>query len=82
MDDLHDRMTKVEVRVEALEAAFPGGDLPGHCRAHQALIDDVENRKKLRQAIAEKTISGLVWSAILGIAYALWYELLRILGRG
>lgn len=81
MDDLRDRVTKIEDRVEAFEAAFPNGDLPGHCRAHQALIDDVEARKRLRQAIAEKTISGLIWAAIVGGAIAIWHEVLKQLGR-
>lgn len=50
--------------------AFPGGDHVGHCRYHQLMIDDIEAKKKLRQAIAEKTISGLVWSAIVFLVVA------------
>lgn len=53
--------------------AFPGGDHVGHCRYHDLMIEDIAARKRLRQAIVEKTISGLVWGAIIGIGAALWY---------
>ena len=82
MDELRDRVNKLEARVDTIEEAFPAGDFSGHRRAHQALIDDVESRKKLRQAIIEKTISGLIWSGILWIGLAAWHELQRRLGAG
>lgn len=53
--------------------AFPGGDHVGHCRYHTLMIEDIDAKKRLRQAIVEKTISGLVWAAIVGIAVVLWY---------
>ena len=84
-----DEDEKLEVRVERLEdsvkslfAAFPQGDTVGHCRAHQSLIEDVEARKRLRQAIAEKTLFGLIWAGLVGLAAAIWHELLRLVGRG
>ncbi len=52
--------------------AFPGGDHVGHCRYHDIMIEQVEERRRLRQAIQEKTISGLVWAAIVGIGYSVW----------
>lgn len=52
--------------------AFPASDHIGHCRYHQLMIDDIEARRGLRKAVMEKTISGLVWSVIVGLALATW----------
>lgn len=53
--------------------AFPGGDHVGHCRYHDLMIEDINARKRLRQAIVEKTVSGLVWGLIVGTVGLLWY---------
>lgn len=63
--------------VNLFKSAFPGGDVEGHARYHTAIIEDINTRKRLTQAIQEKTISGLVWSAILIIATALYNEFKR-----
>lgn len=55
--------------------AFPGGDHVGHCRYHTLMIEDIEARKRLRQAILEKTLSGLIWSGVVGLAAAAWFYL-------
>lgn len=52
--------------------AFPGGDHVGHCRYHKLMIDDIEAKKRLRQAVMEKTIAGLVWGMLAGLAIAVW----------
>lgn len=52
--------------------AFPGGDHVGHCRYHTLMIEEIEAKKRLRAAILEKTISGLVWGAVVAIGIALW----------
>lgn len=55
--------------------AFPGGDHVGHCRYHTLQIKQIEETRSLRQAILAKTISGLVWSGIVGLAAAAWFYL-------
>lgn len=84
-DEWQNDMTR---RIETLEAghkrlirAFPANDLEGHRRAHEAMIEDVRSRKALTQAIKEKTISGLVWSAMVALGFACWHEVLYILGK-
>jgi hypothetical protein len=57
----------IEKRVDAIESAFPDQDFAGHCRSHLALIEDVQARKALARAIKEKTISGLIWVAIVAV---------------
>lgn len=75
--------TMADERLESLERwrddmekrfadAFPGGDHIGHCRYHTLMIEDIDSRKRLRQAVIEKTISGLVWGAVVAIGIALW----------
>jgi hypothetical protein len=45
--------------------AFPGGDHVGHCRYHTTQIEILAERRRLRQAILEKSIGGLVWAVIV-----------------
>lgn len=52
--------------------AFPGGDHVGHCRYHELMIEDITAKKRLRQAVLEKTVAGLVWALIVGFAIASW----------
>lgn len=63
------------------DRAFPSADIEGHRRYHEAMIEDLEARKRLAQAIKEKTISGLIWAAIVAMATAGWHEFLRALGK-
>lgn len=62
VDDLERRFTE----------AFPAGDHIGHCRYHALMIEDIDSRKRLRQAIMEKTISGIVWAGVVVVGVSLW----------
>jgi hypothetical protein len=53
-----------------LTRAFPEGDIEGHARYHKTIIQLVEEKRRLRIAIQEKTISGLIWACIIGIGVA------------
>ena len=63
-------------RVDALERkfteAFPGGDWAGHCRYHEIQIELLLERRTLRAAVTEKTISGLIWAALVATGLAVW----------
>lgn len=48
-------------------SAFPGGDLDGHRRFHEAYIERTAELRRLRMAILEKTLSALVWGLIVGL---------------
>lgn len=74
-----ERLRNLELRVEAVERGFIQGDYDGHRRAHEAMMELVLERRKLRMAIQEKTISGLVWAVILGMGYAVWNYVVRLL---
>ena len=68
-------------KMDAMVMAFPHGDFEGHRRYHETMIEMLAERRRLRQAIQEKTISGLIWAALVGLGIAVWHELLALLGR-
>lgn len=77
---LAERVTSLEKKIDGLDAkidvvarqGFPGGDPEGHRRAHEAMIETLAEKRRLRMAIQEKTISGLVWAVVVGVSVALW----------
>lgn len=76
---------KLEERVEDLEDAMrrivPNQDYDGHGMYHQCLIDKERRRAKLVDSIIEKTLGGLVWAVIVGMAMALWQSFLHIVRK-
>lgn len=83
-DDRLDSLERWREDVEKRFAdAFPGGDHVGHCRYHQLMIDDIDARKRLRQAVIEKSIAGLVWGGLVFLGLAAWtYIKSQIKGGG
>lgn len=82
-NQLHDRMDEItrahsrtEKDIESMKVAFPAADYDGHRRYHQLLIEKLEETRKLRIAIQEKSISGLVWMGIIALGSLLWKGLL------
>lgn len=67
------RMNKAEADIIQLKSAFPNGDIAGHCRYHEIQMERLEETRRLRVAIQEKTISGLIWATILAGGTALWH---------
>ena len=85
-DNQHSIMTRLEMidaanakqlqDIAKLKSAFPGEDAEGHRRYHETMIALVDERRKLRMAIVEKTVVGCVWVAIAFVAVACWEALL------
>lgn len=73
---------EIESALEAhINKAFAGGDAEGHRRAHEAMINLIEEKRRLRVAIQEKTISGLIWAGIMFVGLAIFNEVRKaILG--
>lgn len=74
------RIDSIEGNIgEAIKAhihvAFAGGDPDGHRRAHETMINMMEERRRMYASIREKTISGLIWG---GIAWVGWAVLTKI----
>lgn len=62
----------MESEVINLKKAFPSGDTDGHRRYHELIIEQIEAKKRLRQAIIEKTIPGILWAALVWVGIACW----------
>lgn len=74
------RIDEVEGNIEVtlkqhINNAFAGGDPDGHRRAHETMINMMEERRRMYASIREKTLSGLIWG---GIAWLGWAILTRV----
>lgn len=73
--DLENRTDQIE---EQFKAAFPNEDHISHCRYHQLMIEEIEGRKRLRQAVLEKSVISLVWALVLVVGAAMWTYLIAL----
>lgn len=80
-ESIDKRVHETEVAIQKLYSAYPGSDVDGHRRYHELIIENTEEKRRLRYAIKEKTYAGLVWAIIVGIALYLWGELLQFIGH-
>jgi hypothetical protein len=80
------RMARISEQLEELRAemnkGFANDDPDGHRRHHELLIEREAQRVKLRNAIIEKTLSGLVWMFLCWIGIAIWQHFLNSVSAG
>lgn len=77
---LAERLIQLEQDMEKIRDAFPEGDYQGHARAHQVMIERNQELRRLRIAIAEKTIAGLIWAGMIALGLGIWELVLSKLG--
>lgn len=77
---LETKMDELCAKMDDFSKAFPGNDLEGHRRYHTTMIEMLEERRRLRVTIQEKTISGLVWGLLVFLAFSAWEYVQRRLG--
>ena len=70
--NLESHIVQTNTKIENIQKGFPGGDPESHRRYHETQISILEEKRKLRQAISEKTISGIIWSLIVFLGVAIW----------
>lgn len=70
-----------EQMTKRISRAFPGGDEEGHRVYHEGIKERNVELRRLRMAIQEKTISGLIWSFMVWACFQLWHALLAQMGR-
>jgi hypothetical protein len=51
---------------------FPEGDPDGHRRYHEEVIQQMSERRKLRQEILTHLLKASSWPALAGVCYVLW----------
>lgn len=59
-------------KLNSLILAFPGGDMEGHRRYHESIIEWRELRNKMVRAALEKAVGAGVLAGCGWIGYALW----------
>lgn len=74
------KKTLAEIK-ELIKSGFPFGDLDAHRRVHESYIEDAEARKKLKAAIIEKTLAGLLWAGLAAVALAVWESMKTSINR-
>ena len=81
-----DQRTALQREIMALSAAmktgFPDGDLDGHRRYHELLIEEALERKKMRSAIFIHVAKSSTWALILGLLAVLWIGFKKKLETG
>ena len=55
-----------------ITTAFPAGDAEGHRRYHDLMIRRNEEIRRLRIAVQEKTISGLIWAFLVFLGLCIY----------
>lgn len=76
-DRMDERVVQAEADVVDLKRAFPNGDTEGHRRYHDTMIVMIEEKRRLRIAVQEKTISGLVWATLVFLGMAMWNQFMK-----
>lgn len=72
LDVMETRNEKTDQLVDKLNCAFPAGDIDGHRRYHELVIQLLAEKRRLRIAIQEKTISALVWVVLVALGSFVW----------
>ena len=82
--DTHQReMTKcletLTLKIDGLAKAFPDGDIDAHRQYHLIAMETLAEKKKLRLAIQEKTLSGLIWAGLVAVGLAVFHEIQSVI---
>lgn len=64
-----------------IKTAFPDGDLGGHKRFHDQLVEEDRDRKALYKEIRNKAVSGVFWVALVLVGTAIWEYFKREVGK-
>lgn len=75
IDDVKKDVAETLAKINALVLAFPGGDMEGHRRYHESVIEWRELRNKMIRAALEKVAGAGALAGCAWIAYALWQAL-------
>ena len=83
LTDRQDALTRQQADLaQRFAEAFPGGDHVGHCRYHTLMIEEIEERKRLRMALTEKVAGATLLALIFFVLTAIGYYVLFVINRG
>jgi hypothetical protein len=70
---------KVAELEQSIKTAFIDGDYTHHKTTHEKEDADNEHTRELWQGVKEKTMTGVIWAAILFLGTAAWEYVVRLL---
>lgn len=79
MDDTSLRELVRSIVITELEKSL--GDIEDHKRYHEDINKSKATRQKILDSVKEKTLTALIWAALLLIGNALWDHVLSALKR-
>lgn len=75
INELRQEVRDSKAAIESIFKAFPEGDIGGHCRYHEEIIQSMVDRRKLRQELISHLVKSSTWAALIGAAIVLWQYL-------
>lgn len=63
---------EVKDQLRRVLAGFPDGDPEGHCRYHEEVMSELEERKKLWREIRAHILKGGAWAVVGGVLWGAW----------
>lgn len=79
LDQFDKRHVASEDAIEVLKKAFPAGDMAGHCRYHELMIERNAEIRSLKNAIKEKTLVALICTVIAFIGWSVLHEIQKVI---
>jgi hypothetical protein len=82
LEEIEKRHKTIDEHIVRLHTAFPDNDVEGHRRYHEAINKKLASDEAFRRAIIEKSLTGLVWAALIFLATSAYHEAQNLLLRG
>lgn len=79
-NDIHSVKRRLDQVDKHMKDAFPNGDLEGHRLFHDAMIARTRELRALKIVIRDKTLAGLVWSAMAFVGWCIWSTIKQKVG--
>lgn len=59
-------------KIDQVLKGFPSGDTDGHRRFHEEVIQQMADRRRIRQELLSHLLKASTWAALTSVVYALW----------
>jgi hypothetical protein len=69
---LREELAENTRKTDLILKGFPQGDPDGHRRYHEEVMQQMAERRKLRQELLTHLLKASSWPALVGVCYVLW----------
>lgn len=76
---LTDRVNAFENSLNKMQSSFPNKSIEEHRTFHEQERNKELDKRRLRRAIYEKTVTSIIWSSIIGFFLVLWKGIITFL---